>query len=63
MGTIRLKIHEQRFMDLSDICFKITKLVTRGGEKSVRMAPTLKKKKKKQDHLDESKRRLRSKAP
>ncbi len=63
MGTIRLKIQEQRFMDLSDICLKITKLVTRGGEKIVRMAPPTKKKKKKQDHLDESKRRLRSKAP
>jgi hypothetical protein len=45
MGTTRLKIQEQRFMDLSDICFKITKLVTRGGEKIVRMAPQKKEKK------------------
>lgn len=63
MGTSRLKIHEHRFMDLSDICFKITKLVTRGGEKIVRMAPPPPKKNKKQDHLDESKRKIRSKAP
>jgi len=45
MGTTGLKIQEQRFMDLSDICFKITKLVTRGGEKIVRMAPKKKRKK------------------
>jgi hypothetical protein len=45
MRTTRLKIQEQRFMDLSDICCKIKKLVTRGGEKFVRMAPKEKKRK------------------
>jgi hypothetical protein len=61
MGTTRFQ--EQRIRGLTDICCKITKLVTRGGEKIVRMPPPKKRKNKKQDHLDESKRRLRSKAP